>query len=278
MGNLFGVALRTAALALPCTFFCTLSAAAPASVTITGNLQSEAGCAADDAPDCALTTMTKSGIDGIWRIPLSLPAGDYRYFAAYDGAFDETYGLHGRSGAVPVPLSLVVGESVHFYFDDATHWLTDNVNSVIAVLAGDFQSELGCPADFSPGCMRSWLEDLDGDGLYTFVANLPDGAYSTVVAIDESFDESHGAPSGGNYQFVVVGEPVMFTYNGSTHALTIDTGSPVPELQTWAMMICGFALCLGLRWRRKLPLGPSPARAIGSAGPLGRLSASAISV
>ena len=39
---------------------------------------------------------------------------------------------------------------------------------MIAVAPGSFQSELGCPGDWDPGCLRSWLEDPDGDGIYTF--------------------------------------------------------------------------------------------------------------
>ena len=39
---------------------------------------------------------------------------------------------------------------------------------MIAVAVGDFQSELGCPGDWDPTCLRSWLEDPDGDGTYSF--------------------------------------------------------------------------------------------------------------
>ena len=46
--------------------------------------------------------------------------------------------------------------------------MTSNRNAVIAVAPGSFQSELGCPGDWQPDCLRSWLQDPDGDGVYTF--------------------------------------------------------------------------------------------------------------
>ena len=39
---------------------------------------------------------------------------------------------------------------------------------MIATAPGSFQSELGCPGDWQPDCLRSWLQDPDGDGIYTF--------------------------------------------------------------------------------------------------------------
>ena len=64
---------------------------------------------------------------------------------------------------------------------------------MIAVAPGSFQSELGCPADWDPSCLRSWLQDPDGDGIYAFETTaLPAGSYETKVAIDEGWDENYG--------------------------------------------------------------------------------------
>lgn len=48
----------------------------------------------------------------------------------------------------------------------------DNVNSVIATLAGSFQNEISCASDFNASCMQSWLKEIDGDGTYEFSAVL----------------------------------------------------------------------------------------------------------
>ena len=52
----------------------------------------------------------------------------------------------------------------------------------IATVPGSFQSELGCPGDWEPDCLRSWLQDPDGDGTYSFETTaIPAGSYEAKV-------------------------------------------------------------------------------------------------
>ena len=103
---------------------------------------------------------------------------------------------------------------------------------MIAVAPGSFQSELGCPGDWSPDCLRSWLQDTDGDGTYTFVTTaIPPGSYEGKVALNESWDVNYGAggePGGGNIGFTVPapGSTTTFSYDSATHVLTITSESP----------------------------------------------------
>jgi len=96
-----------------------------------------------------------------------------------------------------------------------------------AVAPGSFQSELGCPTDWDPGCLRSWLQDPDGDGIFSFVTTaLPPGSYEAKVAINESWDENYGeggVPGGSNIAFTVpvANAKVTFTYDGTSHVLTV---------------------------------------------------------
>ena len=136
----------------------------PSSVTIAGSLQSELGCAGDWDPSCAATHLAYDSADDVWQQTFSLPAGSFEYKAALNDAWDENYGLHAEPGGANIPVDAGSGRIVKFYYDHKTHWVTDNVGSVIAVAPGSFQSELGCPGDWDPGCLRSWLEDPDGDG------------------------------------------------------------------------------------------------------------------
>ncbi len=98
---------------------------------------------------------------------------------------------------------------------------------MIAVASGSFQSELGCPADWDPGCLRSWLQDPDGNGIYSFrTTALPQGAYESKVAINESWDENYGqggVPNGSNIPFTVPVDnaEVTFSYDAATHVLTV---------------------------------------------------------
>ena len=203
----------------------------PSSVTIAGSLQSELGCPDDWQPDCAATHLTYDEGDDVWQGTFSLPAGNYEYKAALNNSWDENYGLHGQPNGSNVPLDLPSSTNVKFYYDHKTHWITDNHNSVIAVAPGSFQSELGCPSDWDPSCLRSWLQDPDGDGIYTFETTaLPKGSYEAKVAINESWDENYGAggvPNGANISFGVPYDnaKVTFNYDAVTHVLTIAAPS-----------------------------------------------------
>ena len=129
-------------------------------------------------------------------------------------------------------MSLKDQTSVKFYYDHKSHWITDNHNSVIAVVAGSFQSELGCSGDWDPGCLRSWLQDADGNGTYTFETTaLKAGSYEGKVTINESWDENYGqggVPGGSNIGFTVPYDnaKVTFSYNASTHVLRVFYFTP----------------------------------------------------
>ncbi|HMN59625.1 MAG TPA: hypothetical protein PJ988_04640, partial [Anaerolinea sp.] len=175
-------------------------AAAPASVTIAGSLQSEAGCGGDWDPACAATHLAYDANDDVWQGTFTLPADSYEYKAALNDSWDVNYGLNAAPGGANIPLNLGADTTVKFYYDDKSHWVTDNVSSVIAVAPGSFQSELGCGGDWDPSCLRSWLQDPDGDGVYTFkTTSIPPGAYEGKVALNASWDVNYGqggAPGG----------------------------------------------------------------------------------
>jgi hypothetical protein len=114
---------------------------------------------------------------------------------------------------------------VTFYYDHATHYVTSDAEGPIITIPGDFQSELGCAADWSPSCMRPWLQDPDGDGTYMWVTTLiPAGTYQYKVAYGLSFTENYGAggvPNGANYSLTLpANSRVTFSYVKATHILT----------------------------------------------------------
>lgn len=228
----------------------------PISVTIVGSLQSEIGCAGDWDPACAAAHLAYDADDDVWQKTFGVPAGGWEYKAALDDGWDENYGANATPGGANITLSLGGAVSVKFYYDHKTHWVTSNRNAVIATVAGSFQSELGCAGDWDPGCLRSWLQDPDGDGTFSFTATLPPGAYEGKVAIDESWAENYGAggvPNGANIPFNVTSGPVTFSYDAITHVLTISGGAPSPDNNVeWD----------GLRHHSRDPLYRSPGGAV----------------
>ena len=198
----------------------------PTSVSIPGSLQSELGCPGDWQPDCALTHLAYDASDDVWQGTFSVPTGAWEYKAALNDTWDENYGANATPNGDNIALNLGAQTDVKFYYDHKSHWVTDNQNKVIATAPGSFQSELGCPGDWQSDCLRSWLQDPDGDGIYTFsTMDLPAGIYEAKVAINESWDENYGAggtPNGVNIPFnVASNQTVTFSYDPTPHLLTI---------------------------------------------------------
>ena len=197
----------------------------PSTATIAGSLQNELGASGDWQPDAAVTHLTYDANDDVWQGVFAVPAGSWEYKAALNDSWDENYGDHAIRNGANIALSLAAPTTVKFYYDHKTHWVTDNVNSAIATVPGSFQSEIGCPGDWDPGCLRSWLQDPDGDDVYSFSAVIPAGSYEAKVAIDESWTENYGqggVQNGANILFTVAtAGPILFSYNPTSHILTV---------------------------------------------------------
>ena len=194
----------------------------PTTVTVAGSLQDELGCSGDWQPDCATTHLTYDADDDVWQGTFTIPAGNWEYKAALNDSWDESY------PADNLVLDLAAETTVKFYYSHDTHWVTDDVNSTIATAAGSFQSEIGCPGDWQPECLRSWLQDPDGDGLYEFATTaIPAGDYEAKVALDEAWDTSY---PGTNVPFTVAaaGELVTITFDSATTDVAVTVEAPPP--------------------------------------------------
>jgi hypothetical protein len=206
----------------------------PGAVSVPGTHNSEMGCtgepnAGDWQPACDLAQLALDATDQIWKGTWTVPAGQYGYKVAIDRSWDENYGLNAQPGGENIPYE-TDGSPVSFYYDHATNWVTSDAEGPILTAPGSFQSELGCPGDWSPQCMRPWLQDPDGDGTYTFTTSLiPAGAYEGKVAHGLSWAENYGVGGvrdGENYQFSVPrdGATTTVTYDPQSHVLTITSG------------------------------------------------------
>jgi pullulanase-type alpha-1,6-glucosidase len=205
----------------------------PLSVTVAGSLQSELGCPGDWQADCAATQLAYDAADGVWQGVFAVPAGAWEYKATLNGSWDVNYGANATNNGANIGFSLAAPADVKFYFDDDSRWITSSENAVIATAPGSYQSELGCPGDWQPDCLRSWLKDPDGDGIYTFSTRaLPAGDYEVKVALNESWDINYGAggvQNGPNIAFTVLADndQVVFIYDSTSHVLTVGGDQPI---------------------------------------------------
>ena len=238
----------------------------PSFVMLGGSFQNELGCPGDWQPDCISTRLSYDAEDGVWQEVFNLPAGDWEYKAALNQSWTENYGVNAQSSGLNISLSLAGGELVKFYYDHESHWITDNVNALIAVAVGSFQDELGCNVDWSPSCLRSWLQDPDGDGVYVFkTRNIPAGNHQAKVAIDESLAINYGKGGVTNGADILFNVPVdnaelIFEFDTRTRILSISivgvsgpppVVEPIPTLTIQASLFLMLLFLLTTLYQKK---------------------------
>ena len=191
--------------------------AQPNFVSIPGSHGTEIGCANDWDPPCGPAQLALDANDRIWKGTRTPAVGGYAFKAALNKAWDENYGVGGVRNGADIGYSSD-GSPVSFYYDHRTHWVTNDRISDIVVATGSFQSEMGCSADSSVSCMRAWLQDPDGDKIYSLpTTQVPQGTYTVQVAKD-------GALEGPTQTFSVdAGDATTFTYDPATQTLKVTT-------------------------------------------------------
>lgn len=124
------------------------AAAADRTFALVGSLQSELGCGADWAPDCAETELAASAEAGVFSAEFEVPAGSYEYKVAVNDTWDEAYGLNG--GGDNIPLTVEGPTTLRFVFDDT---LKRVGLEVVSLRAGydDADDELVAPPVRQPG-------------------------------------------------------------------------------------------------------------------------------
>lgn len=198
-------------------------------VTVPGSHNSEIGCAGDWDPACPAAALALRD-DGVWEGTFDLPAGDYEYKVAIDGSWAISYGLGGQRDGANFQISHA-GGPITFLFDPRTNVAYSTAEGPIVTVPGSYQSELGCPGDWAPECLRSLLSDGDRDGVYELTTDgIAAGSYEAKVTHNRSWTENYGAdgaPGGANIPFTVEdGEPVTFRYTLADHRLEITAAAP----------------------------------------------------
>lgn len=88
-------------------------------INLPGSYQDKAGCGGQWDPACESTGMVK-GDDGLYRLTVTLPAGEYEYKVAMDGAWTVNYGSDGAQDGPNYKLSLAADSEVTFTYNPET--------------------------------------------------------------------------------------------------------------------------------------------------------------
>ncbi|MEJ5223246.1 MAG: pullulanase-type alpha-1,6-glucosidase [Anaerolineales bacterium] len=205
---------------------------APKTVGLPGTHQDELGCPGEWQPGCEITLLTYDAEDDVWQGAFEIQPGNDddkrgpRYKVALNGSWDENYGARAARNGADIPLVVNEPTLVKFYYDHKTHWITDNFNTPILVAMGDFQTQLGCASNNDAGCLRSWLQDPEGSGTFSFITRaLKAGTYTVTLTKNEDPANVIGAPT----QFTVKadGDEIYFGYDTVKNELIISTeGAP----------------------------------------------------
>ncbi|HEY3002954.1 MAG TPA: alpha-amylase family glycosyl hydrolase, partial [Kribbellaceae bacterium] len=165
----------------------------PGFVSVPGDHNDEMGCSGDWQPDCPQAQLTLDDKDKVWKGTYTIPAAEHAYKAAINKSWDENYGAGGVKNGANISYT-APGTPVTFYYEHGRHFVTSDAQGPIVTVPGSLQSELGCPADWSPDCMRPWLTDEDGDGTFSWsTTEIPRGNYEVKVTEGLSWDKNWGA-------------------------------------------------------------------------------------
>jgi alpha-amylase len=93
-------------------------------------------------------------------------------------------------------------------------------------VAGDLQSELGCPEDWMPACAATHLAFDPSDGQWHGTFTVPAGEWHWKVAIDDSWDENYGAGGSAGGSDIALSVPSAAAYR-----FTWDQVTHVPSVQ-----------------------------------------------
>jgi hypothetical protein len=178
-------------------------------VVAAGSFQSEVGCSGDWQPDCNNTRMHYDPTYGTWITDtLHIPAGHWEYKITIDNSWDENYGLYGERDGANIPFDLCSPAKVVivYYHDDCFNYnysyeqiFPDQPNTV--VMAGSFQSELGCASDWQADCNSTRMKYDPTNGYWIDTLLIPAGHWEYKWTVNNSWNENYGQygePNGAN--------------------------------------------------------------------------------
>ena len=156
-----------------------------------GNFQSEIGCSSDWQPECVRSLLTDPNGDGTYTfVSRAIPPGSYEFKVALNEGWDNAY----PGSNMPFTVA-EAGEQVTIAWNSSNNDVTveiDPPSPVSVTLAGNLQSELGCPGDWQPDCALTNLTE-QGNDVWRGAFAVPAGSWEYKMALNGTWDVSYPA-------------------------------------------------------------------------------------
>lgn len=162
-------------------------------VALVGSLQDELGCNSDWDANCLNTALAYNVVTGKFENDFNLPPGFYEYRTILNGDWVNNFGSDGTPNGSNYFLSIGCQVTkVHFSYDPLTHIVTASDQPNTVVVAGSFQSELGCTGDWQPNCDNTRLTYNPNYGAWVDTFDVPAGHWEYKITVNNSWDENYG--------------------------------------------------------------------------------------
>lgn len=189
-------------------------------VVIAGSFQDELGCNFDWDANCTNTALFYNPATRKFERDLNVPGGYYEYRAVLNGDWVNNFGSDGTPTGSNYTISFCQTTRVHFSYDPVTHFVTANTQPATVVVAGSFQSEVGCAGDWQPNCDNTRLSYNPNYGAWVDTFDIPAGHWEYKITINNSWDENYGLngePGGPNIPLdLCYPAKVVFSYYHSS--------------------------------------------------------------
>lgn len=207
----------------------------PISASFPGDYMTAAGLGANDDPADPDVVAADPNQDGVWtRTISSIPAGEWTYRVARNGAWEEYYGLSGVYHGEPISFTVAAAsQPVTFYYDPRDNFSTTNTETQFVTLVGNMMSEIG-GADWTAANLVGWMKPgTEQATLYETTLEIPAGNWQYRVALNENNAQTYGAGGVLNGPALSLSVPagdalVRFVYDDESQTISHEILATTP--------------------------------------------------
>ena len=135
--------------------------------------------------------------NSVWELNVTLPGGENEYKVLES----ETWDNNDWPGVNQL-ITLATGMDVTFLancgFNTGVRNWDEVVMHVNPVIVGDFLDEINMGSDWDTLNTAGAMNDIDGDGIFTWEVLLPEGNWEYKVVLNQNWDQDTQG-GGGNY-------------------------------------------------------------------------------